>query len=69
LRRLYQARIVGESEIVVGAKIEHAVVVVHPYFRRLWAVDDALGLVKTGRADLVDYLSDMGEIGVAHDCT
>jgi hypothetical protein len=46
--------VVGETEVVVGAEVEHLLSAAHPDVGLLRSRDDPLGLVETGLADVVE---------------
>ena len=67
LGRLDQAPIVGETEIVVGAEVEHRLAVGQTDGRRLRTADNAFGLVEALGANAVEGPAEMGAVGVVHD--
>ena len=61
-----EPRIVGESEVVVGAEIDDRGAARELDLRRLRRADDALLLVEAVGANLIEHAAQMSEVGVVH---
>ena len=66
LGRLDHRRVIGQSQVIVRAKVQHATAVSQFDFRRLRAGDDAFGLEQSVGADGIKRGAEAGKGLVAH---